>query len=324
MATTRRKASRQKSVRRAKRTIGNAYFESLFSKVPEGIALCDNRGFIIKINEEFRRMFGYTQTEVQGTALDDLIAPGDPGAVALTRTAFMGESFSVEAPRRRKDGTWIHVSILGATILVHGRQVAVYGIYRDISSRKAAELALLESRTELEQANARLERLSNLDGLTAVPNRRHFEALYDTEWRRAGRDGGWISLVMIDVDFFKLYNDHHGHLAGDECLKRIALALGDGNRAGDLVARYGGEEFVALLLGSEPQGAVQAAERMRARVEDLGIAHGHSSISAVVTISLGVASCRVDEGTDPTALLAQADRALYLAKTRGRNRVETA
>lgn len=323
MVTIRRKASRRTSVGRVKRTIGNAYFESLFNKVPEAIALCDNRGFIIKINDEFRRMFGYTQADVQGRALDDLVAPGDPGAVALTTTAFMGQSFSVEALRRRKDGTWIHVSILGATILVHGRQVAVYGIYRDISSRKAAEQALLESRAELEQANARLERLSNLDGLTAVPNRRHFEAVYDTEWRRAGRDGDWISLVMIDVDFFKLYNDHHGHLAGDECLKHIASALGDGNRAGDLVARYGGEEFVALLPGSEPRGALQAAERMRARVEGLEIVHGHSSISPVVTVSLGVASCRVDEGSNPTELLAQADRALYLAKTRGRNRVET-
>jgi len=339
MATIRRSSMNRTSLGRAKRTIGNAYFESLFNKVPEAIALCDNHGSVIKINNEFRRMFGYTQAEAQGRLIDDLVAPGSlhPDAAVLTGTAARGETFATEGLRQRKDGGRIHVSILGAPILIHGRQVAVYGIYRDISDRKEAEQALLESQRkvletyaslrqrtlELEEANAQLERLSNLDGLTGLPNRRHFESIYRTEWRRACRERRWISLAMIDVDFFKSYNDHHGHLAGDECLQRIAQALGERIRAGDLMARYGGEEFVALLTANTRQGALHAAERMRQRVQRLELEHGHSEVSPFVTVSLGVASCLADEEDDPLDLLAQADRALYLAKTRGRNRVET-
>jgi len=340
MAKTRRSAANRTSMRRAKRTIGNVYFESLFNKVPEAIALCDNRGSVIKINDEFRRMFGYTPSEAQGRPIDDLVAPGSLhlDAAVLTDMAARGRTFATESLRQRKDGSRIHVSILGAPILVHGRQVAVYGIYRDISDRKEAEQALLESQRkalethaslqqrtrELEEANAQLERLSNLDGLTGLPNRRHFEFIYQTEWRRACRERRWISLVMIDVDYFKSYNDHHGHLAGDECLKRIAQALNERLRAGDLVARYGGEEFVALLTGNSRQGALQAADRMRLRVRQLELEHGRSSVSPFVTISLGVASRQADLEVDPQDLLARADKALYLAKTRGRNRVETA
>lgn len=333
-------AIRRKVARRVKRPIGNIYFESLFSKVPEAIALCDNRGFVIKINDEFRRMFGYTQAEAYGRSIDDLVAPESLrlDAETLTKASARGEMFSLESVRQRKDGTQLHVSIIGAPIQVHGKRVAVYGIYRNISDRKEAERALAESQRqlmetyvslqqrtrELEEANALLEKLSNLDGLTGIPNRRYFENLYRTEWRRACRDRAWISLVMIDVDFFKSYNDHHGHLAGDDCLKRIAQSLSEQNRAGDLVARYGGEEFVALLTSNTKAGAQSAAERMRQRVKELGIDHGHSSVSPFVTISLGVASQVADPESDPMQLLGKADQALYLAKTRGRDRVEVA
>ena len=187
-----------------------------------------------------------------------------------------------------------------------------------------ANAALQQRTRELEMVNAQLERLSNLDGLTSIPNRRYFETLYQTEWRRACREKAWISLIMVDVDFFKSYNDHHGHLAGDECLKRIAQALSEQNRAGDLVARYGGEEFVALLTSNTRQGALRAAERMRERVKELAIEHGHSSASPFVTVSLGLASCAATVETDPIALLERADRTLYLAKSRGRDRVEVA
>ena len=320
------------------RQIRNAYFESLFNKVREAIALCDNQGRVIQVNTEFRRMFGYAQAEAFQQSIDDLIAPGSREARDYTEAVRRGETFAGEAIRQRKDGTRIHVSILGASIRVHGRQVATYAIYRDITDQKEAERALLESQRQvqeanaalqertrqLEAANARLEQLSNLDGLTAIPNRRHFEATYRTEWRRACRGQSRITLVMIDVDFFKSYNDHHGHLAGDECLKRIARALGEGHRAGDLVARYGGEEFVALLTGNTPGGTLQAAERMRQQVQDLAIGHGHSEVAPVVTVSLGVASTLASPEQDAMDLLAEADRALYRAKTLGRNRVEAA
>ncbi len=333
-------AIRPKVARRVKRPISNVYFENLFNKVPEAIALCDNRGFVIKINAEFRQMFGYTQVEAYGHLIDDLVAPETLrlDAATLTKATAQGEMFSTESMRQRKDGTLIHVSIIGAPIQVHGKRVALYGIYRNITDRKEAEQALLESQhqametyaslqqrtRQLEEANTLLERLSNLDGLTSIPNRRYFENLYETEWRRACREKAWVSLIMVDVDFFKSYNDHHGHLAGDECLKQIAQTLNEKNRAGDLVARYGGEEFVALLTSNTREGALHSAERMRLRVEELEIVHGHSSVSPHVTVSLGVASKRADTESDPTELLQKADEALYLAKTRGRNRVEAA
>jgi diguanylate cyclase (GGDEF)-like protein/PAS domain S-box-containing protein len=333
-------AIRRNVARRVKRTIGNVYFESLFNKVPEAIALCDNRGFVIRINHEFRQMFGYTQAEACGRLIDDLVAPETLrlDAATLTQATARGEVFATEAVRQRQDGTQLQVSIIGAPILVHGKRVALYGIYRNISDRKAAEQALLESQRQametyaalqqrtrqLEEANTRLEKLSNLDGLTAIPNRRYFENLYQTEWRRACREKAWLSLIMIDVDFFKSFNDHHGHLTGDDCLKRIAQALSEKNRAGDLVARYGGEEFVALLTSNTRQGALQAAERMRLRVKELEIEHGHSSVSPHVTVSLGLASQKADAEAEAMDLLRKADEALYLAKTRGRDRVEVA
>lgn len=326
--------------RRMKRPIRNGYFESLFNKVPEAIALCDNRGHVIKVNAEFRRMFGFSQAEVTGRLIDELIAPTDlrDSADILTQAVAKGQQVSAEAVRLHRDGTPLDVSILGAPILVHGRQVAVYGIYRDISAQKAAERALLDSRREvleanaalqqrtraLETANEQLERLSNLDGLTGIPNRRYFEAFYGIEWRRACRAHRWISLIMADVDFFKAYNDTHGHLAGDECLKRIAQALAEEHRAGDLVARYGGEEFVALLADIPPEGALHAAERMRRRVKELALPHGHSAAAPVVTVSLGVASQRAEGTADPMALLRRADEALYRAKSGGRNCVASA
>jgi diguanylate cyclase (GGDEF)-like protein/PAS domain S-box-containing protein len=333
-------AIRPKMARRVKRTIGNAYFESLFNKVPEAIALCDNRGLVIRINDEFRRLFDFNQAEACGHLIDELLAPENLrlDAATFTQAAARGEVFSTESVRQRKDGTQLHVSIMGAPIQVHGKRVAVCGIYRDITDRKKTEQDLLESQRlametytalqqrtrQLEEANARLERLSNLDGLTTIPNRRYFENLYQTEWRRACREKSWLSLIMIDVDFFKSFNDHHGHLAGDDCLKQIAQALSEKNRAGDLVARYGGEEFVALLTSNTRQGVLQAAERMRLRVKELEISHGHSSVSPYVTVSLGIASQRVNVETDAIELLQKADQALHQAKTKGRDRVEVA
>ena len=125
---------------------------------------------------------------------------------------------------------------------------------------------------------------------------------------------------MIDVDFFKAYNDRHGHLAGDECLKRIAQALQIVNRASDLVSRYGGEEFVAVLSGTDPANALMIAERMRARVRNLHLAHGGSTVGPVITVSLGVASQVPSSAITPEELLLKADQALYRAKSNGRDR----
>ena len=160
-----------------------------------------------------------------------------------------------------------------------------------------------------------------IDGLTGVRNRRSFDEQLASEWGRAMRDATALSVVMIDVDFFKRYNDHYGHLAGDACLRSVASALRQATkRPGDLVARYGGEEFACLLPGTPLEGALVVAQQMGAGVEALGLAHAASSVGPSVTVSLGVCSIHGREPGSAHALLLAADAQLYRAKASGRNR----
>lgn len=182
---------------------------------------------------------------------------------------------------------------------------------------------LTRIRRQLTESNALLERLSTLDTLTGVANRRRFDEVLRHEWRRAARDGTPLSLVFCDIDFFKNYNDGYGHLEGDECLVQVARAVNSiSNRPGDLAARYGGEEFVLILPGTGEEGATTLAERLRARILELDIPHGFSPLGPRLTISLGVASAIPSPGSEPAELLALADRAVYAAKAEGRNRVK--
>jgi len=299
-------------------------FLNLFEEIPEAIVLSDNYGRIIQVNHEFCLLFGYGGDEVRGRLIDDLVAPDEcrEEAATITEAVAHGQKFSLEAVRRRKDGSRVNVSLLGVPILNRERQVAVFGIYRDISARVKAERSLEESRRQLEEVNARLELASSLDSLTLLPNRRSYDHFYDLEWRRAAREGKWISLAMIDVDFFKEYNDFYGHVDGDKCLRLIGRCLQVINRPGDMVARFGGEEFVAVMAATPLEGARHMAERMRERVKALRIPHERSSVTPHVTISLGVASQLPRPEAHPRDLLIQADQALYLAKSRGRDRVE--
>jgi diguanylate cyclase (GGDEF)-like protein len=193
---------------------------------------------------------------------------------------------------------------------------------------EAAERAnreLREIRRQLEHRNRDLERLSALDTLTGIANRRRFDAVLRQEWKRAARDLGLLSLVFCDIDYFKRFNDTYGHQAGDECLVRVAQTMDEAlNRPADLAARYGGEEFVALLVDTDADGARMLAERIRARVEALRISHRASDVGAFLTVSLGVATLVPRPGVLPEDLVDLADRALYAAKQGGRNRVATA
>lgn len=183
-------------------------------------------------------------------------------------------------------------------------------------------LQLLELRTQqLEQSNQDLHLLSHLDSLTGVANRRRFEETLDLEWRRVSRTGTPLSLIMIDTDFFKPFNDTYGHQRGDDCLMLIANTLRNAlNRPADMIARYGGDEFMILIPGANEEGAAAMAEAMRVRVEGLEIRHEGSPDDKVMTISLGVVTGYPTRGFSTGELIAAADEALYQAKDEGRNR----
>jgi two-component system, chemotaxis family, response regulator WspR len=188
--------------------------------------------------------------------------------------------------------------------------------------RDEAFRALEESREQLAEANRTLQKLSSLDGLTGIANRRTFDETLSKEWNRAVRDQRPLGLIMLDIDFFKLYNDHYGHQGGDDCLKKVARGLEAAiNRDADFLARYGGEEFSAILPDTDVQGAFKVAEEMRQSIKSLRIEHVTSKVSDIVSISIGVASMIPQKGTEPEMLIAAADQALYKAKEEGRDRI---
>lgn len=192
----------------------------------------------------------------------------------------------------------------------------------EMDRRKARERELLEMTAKLAEANLELQRLSACDALTGLANRRAGNDFLFREWLRDAREQNYFSIIMIDIDCFKPYNDSHGHLEGDECLKKVASALGRGlHRPGDLLVRYGGEEFMALLPGTDPEGALSVANALRDEVTSQQLSHGSSTVSPHVTVSIGIASIIPHEGLPAEHLIAAADRALYRAKQEGRNRI---
>ncbi len=215
---------------------------------------------------------------------------------------------------------FILLCVVSATLLIIGaHRMRV----RQMHVREAELVRLVQQRTlDLEKANETLRSLSYKDGLTGVANRRHFEEMSEDEWKRGHRGHSPLSLLMIDVDFFKAYNDTLGHQAGDECLKQIADILSASlRRTSDLIARYGGEEFAVILPMTDSAGALSIAETLRVNIETLHILHPASSVGAFVTISVGAATVMPSADISMQSLVAAADSALYQAKIHGRNRL---
>lgn len=188
----------------------------------------------------------------------------------------------------------------------HGELIAVVETLRDITEEKRAQAAL--------------ERLAMHDGLTGLANRRCFDDTVQAEWQRAQRQQLPLSLLMVDVDNFKQYNDSHGHVKGDDCLRKVAGAVASEMRSNDLVARYGGEEFAVILPNQSLKGAAIVAERIRHRVERLQLPSNHAG-EPCVTVSIGAATALPGPGTELAQLIQTADSALYRAKHLGRNRI---
>jgi diguanylate cyclase (GGDEF)-like protein len=182
--------------------------------------------------------------------------------------------------------------------------------------------ARVRNHMELKRQRDFLRGLSFRDGLTGLANRRQLDQFLDQEWRRSLRSHAPLSLILMDIDYFKDFNDALGHLAGDDCLRKIAQTLETSiHRAGDLIARYGGEEFVCVLPETALRGAVSVAEKIQSLLADLALPHPRSSVSPYITLSLGVASDGAQNTESATTLLHAADQALYCAKAKGRNRI---
>ena len=267
------------------------------------------------IGPQIEKLLGWTQ-DSWATAQDwiDRIHPEDREETANLCVSQSEHGIDHEADYRAltADGGYVWVRDVVHVIRENGVTTALVGFIFDISERKRMEDVLV-------RLNKQLESLSFNDALTGVANRRMYDQTMAAEWARAQRHQEPLSLIVLDIDHFKAYNDCHGHVAGDDCLKSVATLLqGISTRSTDLLARYGGEEFVLLLPDTDADAARAIAERCRQVVEDKQI----PLENGVVTISAGVSTLVPAPETDPSMILGAADRMLYLAKQRGRNRVE--
>jgi len=288
-------------------------YRQLVELSPEAIVV-QTANVMTFFNPAALRLFGLTKRhELEGRSIQSFAVDEDQARLqeyfdAIERQG--GRAESIETRIVRPKGETVYVAI-SAGCVIYESEVSVQATLLDISERKRLE--------------EHLRRLSTQDALTGVPNRRAFDEALEREWARARRDRTNLGLVMIDIDHFKLYNDAHGHQAGDLCLTHVAQVLNQTRRRDtDIVARYGGEEFALILPDTDMQGAVLIAERMREAVLGEEIPHVNSSTGPHVSISLGVAAMVPGREEDRRVLFQFADVALYEAKRSGRNRVASA
>ena len=218
---------------------------------------------------------------------------------------------------------YISIGICAILFIAFTRQLFLWNhkVIKNSIELKLGNEKLVES---LQQTNTRLQQQNIIDELTKIPNRRHFDEILEKEWLRAKRIRASLALLMIDIDFFKQYNDTFGHLKGDECLKQIATVLSNNlNRPGDFVARYGGEEFCILVPDTDMDGAITFAEMVHSAIIGLKIDNPGSEVSKYLTISIGIAAIVPKQGDSYMDLIYTSDKALYKAKSDGRNIIRT-
>jgi diguanylate cyclase (GGDEF)-like protein/PAS domain S-box-containing protein len=266
-------------------------------------------------------VLGWHPDELTGHTYHQIVHPEDVTALEAMMESCResGQTEPLIYRCRKKDGSyaWMEASMRLYHDDTTNEPIGFVNVVRDVSNRKAAE-------DELTTAFRLVENLAMVDGLTGIANRRQFDETMDREWRRAMRDGSLLSLLMIDVDHFKRYNDIYGHVLGDACLRQIAVAAqGVIHRSSDLFARYGGEEFAVVLPNTDRNGAQLVAEQIRRAVEVCGLPHSGNP-HGMVTVSIGCATQTLSHDSDSTSLIEAADQAMYQAKSAGRNRVEVA
>jgi len=295
-------------------------FQRIVETAIEGILIFDEHYKITFANRNMASILGYTVAEMIGRSYASFF-PESHMYIYNYQEALRkkGEDSVYECCLLRKDGRK-HWFLVSATAIIDdfGRFDGSFAMLTDINERKEMELLLKES-------NRQLTELSNKDSLTGVANRRCFDSALEYEYSRLRRSNSHLSIILFDIDHFKEYNDHYGHVMGDECLRQIGRVLESCiNRSVDLAARYGGEEFACILPDTDIYSAVKIAEDIRQRIHDLKIEHKKSSVSEFVTASFGVTTVQYSSERALEDIIAEADRLLYKAKVSGRNTIEYA
>lgn len=298
-----------------------ARFRLLANSSRDAILLVNLEARVLYASPAVTEILGWEPDEVMGMSYREAFHPEDIAvAESVFRDAREGRFPGMFQFRcRKKDGSylWIEASLRFHREPSAGETPGFVVVMRDISLRKAAD-------EELQRAFHLVEALASVDGLTGIANRRRFDEVLESEWRRAQRDRTPCSLLFMDADHFKNFNDIYGHIPGDRCLRQIAeVASQVLHRPADLVARYGGEEFAVILPDTSCEGAIAIAEQIRFTVEQLRVPHSGNP-HEVVTVSIGCATQVPDVSSELSELLKAADSALYVAKSLGRNRVEAA
>lgn len=290
------------------------------------VSASDSDGNIIEVNDKFCEVSGYSRNELLGQS-HIIINSGmheKEFFAELWSTISSGGKWHGEICNRAKNGElyWVDGAIVPVRGIGGGIERYV-SVRVDISKRKKYELGIEKVNRELVNSNMQLEELSRVDGLTGIANRRYFDESLANCINTMSRADTTLTLMLCDIDHFKDYNDLYGHQAGDNCLRSVAKSIAeDFTRAGDVVARYGGEEFAVILPNIGNVTAIMLAERLRANIELLKIEHGNSSVADVVTMSVGLVTVKPDKAMTSSDFIEKADKALYLAKDAGRNKVE--
>ncbi len=290
--------------------------EHIFSAVTDAIWVIRDDGIVIRANDAMLDMLSLSTEEVIGQNCCDLLDYN------LCHTSSCPLSIAKKPQKKEYDiftsspnGEKRHYILNAAPMTTIIGTTAIICQFKDITLRKEAE-------QKLEDANRTLSMMARLDGLTQIANRRCFDETLDREWKRLLRSKKPLALILIDIDYFKKFNDCYGHQAGDDCLIKVAKALESSVlRPSDLVARYGGEEFVLLLPEIDTAGAQHVGKRAAEKITELQIIHEQSDVSAFVSLSMGAAMMIPEPENSPEGLIAAADQALYKAKETGRNRL---
>lgn len=322
-----------------KAEIAHTKLVAILETAVDAIITIDGSGIIDTFNPAAERLFGYSAAEIIGQNIAVLMpepySSKHDSYIKNYQSSRVRKIIGIgrEVVAKDRNGNFFAIQLSVGEAEIGGKPMYV-GFIQDITERKDQEnelkrhrdhlQTLVEEKTQdLVRANEQLQKLVNIDGLTNLANRRYFDEVLNKEMKRASRYKHPLSLILCDIDFFKLFNDLYGHIAGDACLKQFSECLGESfKRASDLTARYGGEEFTVILPHTDIDEATKLAENFLGNIRQMAIPHEASTVSDILTTSIGIASLQSDEAIDANILINAADQQLYSAKQAGRNRIE--